>query len=315
MAETTGISWTDKTFNPWWGCTKVSPACDHCYAATIAANRKMNIWGKGVKRHLTSATNHKQPLAWDRKAQRENRRFRVFCLSMGDVMDGEVPQTWRDELWRLIDATPNLDWQLLTKRPENYHRFLPPKFAHDNVWFGTTAENQQYFDSRWGAMIRLRHRFPKAPLWISYEPALGPITLSEADQKPDWVIFGGESGPGARNMELKWAHDMRDECRAFTIPFFMKQMSSKSISIAKHSIPDDLKIRQYPDDPDAAWVDRVQGSPKLKLPRQIRQALRPGHDLVQLQIKPSPATLSEVLTKRISEAVLLTLREFELPAR
>jgi protein gp37 len=266
MAEKTGISWTDKTFNPWWGCTKVSPACDYCYAATIAKNRKMPIWGAGAARHLTSVNNHKQPFVWNRQAARLGRRYRVFCLSMGDVMDGEVPQAWREELWETIDQTPHLDWQLLTKRPENYHRYLPTAFKHNNVWLGTTAENQHYFDVRWRAMQLLRARFPQAPLWISYEPALGPVTVVGAELIPNWIIFGGESGSGARPIDVEWARDIRDECARLGISFFMKQMASHSIHRAKHSIPEDLKIRQYPDDPHAEWTEPEQNLIRLTLP-------------------------------------------------
>jgi protein gp37 len=179
MGSKTGIAWTDRTFNPWWGCTKISPACDHCYAATVASNRKHEVWGAGTPRRRTSEENRRTPFAWNREAARLGRKLRVLTLSMGDVMDGEVPQEWRAELYSIIDQTPNLDWQLLTKRPENYRRFLPKSFMHDNVWFGTTAENQQYYDLRWPTLAKLRERFPAAPLWISYEPALGPIMLKK----------------------------------------------------------------------------------------------------------------------------------------
>ena len=246
MGSTTGIAWTDRTFNPWWGCTKVSPACDNCYAATVAANRKLAVWGAGVLRRQTSEANRRTPFAWDREAAREGVRYRVFTLSMGDVMDGEVPQAWREELWEIIDQTPNLDWQLLTKRPENYRRFLPAQFRHQNVWFGTTAENQQYYDARWPTLAKLRDRFPAAPLWISYEPALGPITLKTHKTRPNWVIFGGESGSRYRSMETEWAESMLEECRELKVAYFMKQMASATLVKAKELIPAHLLIRQYP---------------------------------------------------------------------
>jgi protein gp37 len=254
MAEKTGIAWTHKTFNPWWGCTKVSPACDNCYAATLSNNRKLELWGAGVSRRQTSLANRKQPLAWNRKAAKEGIRYRVFTLSMGDVMDGEVPQSWREELYELIDATPNLDWQLLTKRPQNYHRFLPAAFRHDNVWLGTTAESQQYYDARWPTLAKLRQKYPNAPLWISYEPALGPITLNGYADKPDWIIFGGESGSGFRSMDTSWAESMLAECESAGIAFFMKQMASASLRKAKDLIPENLKVRQYPDDMTSPFV-------------------------------------------------------------
>jgi protein gp37 len=246
MGNTTGIAWTDRTFNPWWGCTKVSPACDNCYAATVAKNRKLDVWGAGIPTIQTSEANRKTPLAWNRKAALEGVRYKVFTLSMGDVMDAEVPQAWRKELWEIIDQTPNLDWQLLTKRPENYRRFLPGQFKHQNVWFGTTAENQQYYDARWPTLAKLRDRFPAAPLWISYEPALGPITLKTAQSRPDWVVCGGESGSGYRQMETEWAESMLEECRELGVAYFMKQMASATLVRANKLIPGHLLIRQYP---------------------------------------------------------------------
>jgi protein gp37 len=246
MGSKTGIAWTDRTYNPWWGCTRISPACDNCYAATMASNHKLNVWGAGVPRKRTSEANRKMPIAWNRQAVREGVRYKVFTLSMGDVLDGEVPQSWRDELWETIDQTPNLDWQLLSKRPENYHRFLPAQFKHENIWLGTTAENQHYYDTRWPALARLRDRFPAAPLWISYEPALGPITLNTQNEHPDWVIFGGESGGGHRPMQTSWADSILAECEVLGASFFMKQMAAATLVKAKELIPTHLLIRQYP---------------------------------------------------------------------
>ena len=259
MGSKTGIAWTDMTFNPWWGCTKVSPACDNCYAATVARNRKLEVWGSKTPRQQTSQNNRQKPLAWERKAVREGCRYKVFTLSMGDVMDGEVPLAWREELWTLINQTPHLDWQLLTKRPENYHRFLPEKFTHNNVWLGTTAENQQYFDLRWPAMMRLKEHFPGAPLWISYEPALGPLSVASQVIKPDWIIFGGESGSGARSTDVNWARSLREECQRYGLAFFMKQMAAASLVKAKQLIPTDLAVRQYPE-----WVQLVTSPPIVK---------------------------------------------------
>jgi protein gp37 len=246
MGSSTGIAWTDMTFNPWWGCTKVSPACEHCYAATMAKNRKMDVWGAGAARRQTGEINRKLPFTWERKAIREGVRFKVFCLSMGDVMDGEVPQAWREELWDTIDQTPHLDWQLLSKRPQNYLRYLPKQFKHQNVWFGTTAETQDYYDQRWPALFRLSERFPKAPLWISYEPALGPLTVKNCRSHPDWIIFGGESGSGFRPMQLSWAEAIKAECDQLGLSFFMKQMAATTLVKAKELIPAHLMVRNYP---------------------------------------------------------------------
>ena len=113
------IEWTTHTFNPWIGCTKVSPGCAHCYAETLMDTRYGRAkWGKGNPRSRTSAGNWKQPKRWDKEAAKLGERHRVFCASLADVFDGEVANEWRDALWKLIEATPNLDWLLLTKRPE-----------------------------------------------------------------------------------------------------------------------------------------------------------------------------------------------------
>jgi protein gp37 len=246
MARKTGISWTEATYNPWWGCTKVSPACDNCYAETSSTNKGWHVWGPGTSRKRMTEATRRAPLTWEREAVREGKRIRVFTLSMGDIMDGEVPQEWREEVRDLIDRTPHLDWQLLTKRPENYHRFLPSSFAHPNVWLGTTAENQHYYNIRWPAMAKLRERFPSAPLWISYEPALGPLSVADHDDKPDWIIFGGESGHGFRSMDVRWAEQIKAECEQFDIRFHLKQMAAGSTVSAKNLIPQHLKIREYP---------------------------------------------------------------------
>jgi protein gp37 len=186
------------------------------------------------------------PLTWEREAVREGKRIRVFCMSMGDIMDGEVPQEWREEVYGLINQTPHLDCQLLTKRPENYSRFLPASFVYNNVWLGTTSENQYYYDLRWRALARQRDRFPSAPLWISYEPALGSLSMRGKEDRPDWIIFGGESGSGFRPMDIRWAEELKTECSELGVAFHFKQMASASIVQAGKLIPEHMRIREYP---------------------------------------------------------------------
>ena len=127
MAKNSAIEWTDHTFNPWEGCTKISPACDNCYAAERAARYKTVEWG-GPRRR-TSKSNWNKPLKWERQAStfafEEGRRQRVFCASLADVFDNQVPEEWRADLWDLIRACPSLDWLLLTKRPQNIEKMLP----------------------------------------------------------------------------------------------------------------------------------------------------------------------------------------------
>jgi protein gp37 len=144
----------------------------------------------------------------------------------------------RDDLWALIHATPQLDWLLLTKRPENIAKMLPADWGSGwrNVWLGTTCEDQKHFDHQWPILSRV----PAVIRFISYEPALGPLVLGNA--RPNWVICGGESGAGNRTryMDPTWARSIRDQCTAAGIPFFMKQMTRKK------QIPEDLLIRQSP---------------------------------------------------------------------
>jgi protein gp37 len=174
---------------------------------------------------------------------------------MADVMDDEWPDGVRARLWELIDQTPYLTWQLLTKRPHRYDRYLPEKFAHNNVWLGVSAENQEFYNVRWPI---LRLIAPERGLisWISYEPALGPLSMEAwADSVPqgdgypyfpDWIIFGGESGNGRRPMEQGWAENLLEECRCSDTSFFMKQFGARTPTEGKKLIPAELLIREFP---------------------------------------------------------------------
>jgi len=243
MAENSKIEWTDHTFNPWVGCTKISAACDHCYAESWAKRAgNPELW-QGERRR-TSVANWRQPIIWNRKAEGALRRPRVFCASLADVWDNQVPHEWRIDLFALIRATPNLDWLLLTKRPQNIAKMLPiatvdfSPFPWPNVWLGTTCEDQDQYRIRYeGALAKV----PAMVRFISYEPALGPMLVAHPyGDRPDWIICGGESGGGARMMDPAWARALRDQCANYGISFFMKQMTGKT------AIPDDLLIRQSP---------------------------------------------------------------------
>jgi protein gp37 len=266
MGAQTGISWTDRTFNPWWGCTKVSPGCDHCYAEQLDARYGGDDthWGKGARRRVFADKHWNQPLQWNARAARTNLIEKVFCASMADVMDDEAPEGQRDRLWRLIDATPNLFWQLLTKRPQRYVRYLPKQgFKHDNVILMATVESQEFYASRITALYRAagdletRNSFTRGanqrvPTGISYEPALGPLSIREyPGLRPDWLIFGGETGAGRRPIQIRWAEDIKDECEEFGIAFFMKQVSAHTPARASALIPSHLLVRQFPDLPAA----------------------------------------------------------------
>jgi protein gp37 len=237
MGEKTEIAWCDSTFNPWIGCQKVSPGCDHCYAEALMDKRYGKVqWGPHGERKRTSAANWKLPLRWAKAAHATGKRPRVFCASLADVFDNQIDPSWRIDLFDLIGETEELDWLLLTKRPENIAKMLPTNWGDgwSNVWLGTTCEDQANFDRRWPKLRDV----PAAVHFISYEPAIGPLFVRP--NLPSWIICGGESGGGARMMQAEWARDIRDQCKVAGIPFFMKQMTGKK------PIPSDLLIRQFP---------------------------------------------------------------------
>jgi protein gp37 len=239
MAENTKIEWAHHTFNPWMGCTKVSPACDHCYAETWSRRMgKGNLWQGDRQR--TTPLNWRQPLKWNAACANAGIRQRVFCASLADVFDNQVPAEWRDDLWTLIRRTSNLDWLLLTKRPQNIAKMLPPEWPMNgwpNVWLGTTVENQEEANRRIPPLLAIPARIH----FLSCEPLLGPVDLEHIDVTPpgarlatiipcletvsriDWVIVGGESGGKARPMHPQWARNLRDDCAAAGVPFHFKQ--------------------------------------------------------------------------------------------
>jgi protein gp37 len=177
MGKATEISWTDHTFNPHWGCVKVSPGCENCYALTLAKMWGHDIWGpaKTTPRRLFGDKHWQEPLRWNAEAEAAGERHRVFCASMADVFeDHPMLPPVRERLWGLIAATPNLDWLLLTKRPENIAAMMPDRFW-PNVWLGTSAENQGYYNTR--VPLLIQHSRRAAALFVSIEPMLGPIDV------------------------------------------------------------------------------------------------------------------------------------------
>lgn len=247
MAEDSKIEWTDHTFNPWTGCTKVSPGCDHCYAESWAKRSGHVLWGNHDRKHTTQAY-WRSPLAWEDRARRffheHGRRQRVFCASLADVFDNQAPQSWRDELFALVRKTPSLDWLMLTKRPQNIRKMLPIDWGagYDNVWLGTTAEDQARYDQRWPHLAAA----PAAVRFISYEPAIGPLRLAASGMQPDWLICGGESGGKARDMSPGWARSITEDCTALGVAFFFKQWGRPSNNplVREHGMaPAEAKVR------------------------------------------------------------------------
>jgi protein gp37 len=273
MGEKTGILWTDHTFNPWIGCTKVSAGCANCYAERENNIYKWNPngWGENADRVRTSENYWKQPLKWAKQAVKAGVIRRVFCASLADVFDEKVPFEWLNDLWKLIAATQEiggLEWLILTKRPENISTRIPTEFAYPSscVRLGVTAENQEMADKR----IPILLRSWSGKNFLSVEPMLGPVELEhsycgylsgwetevEADEDGDpvpyqsqterigWVICGGESGPNARPMHPNWAISVSDQCEAANVPFFFKQQGEWA------------PVREFPT--FQKWVNKAQ---------------------------------------------------------
>lgn len=218
MGETTGISWCDCTFNPWVGCTKVSPACDHCYAERDNGRRGWVAgWGPGVPRRRTSVANWRKVLSWDRAAFAAGRRFKVFTGSLCDIFDNEVPQEWRNDLWQLMRETPNLEWLPLTKRIGNAPKMLPADWPFPNAGIMATIANQPEWDRDFDKLMAV----PAPWHGVSAEPLLGRIDIGDA--RPDWIITGGESGPERRVLDFDAVRHMRDQCARNGIAFHHKQ--------------------------------------------------------------------------------------------
>lgn len=222
MAKDSKIEWTHHTFNPWWGCAKVSPACKHCYAETWAKRVGHQLWGARSPRRFFSEAHWREPLKWNAEASAQGERRRVFCASMADVFEARAElDPWRDKLWALIEETPALDWLLLTKRPHRIASCAPWRDWPANVWLGTTAETQKWANERVPALLENR----AAVHFISSEPLLGRLDLSPwlVSGGIDWVITGGESGPHARPTAPAWVRSLRDQCAAAGVAFHFKQ--------------------------------------------------------------------------------------------
>jgi protein gp37 len=242
MAKNSHIEWTHHTFNPWWGCQKVSAACDNCYAEIWAKRVGQSLWGKEAPRRFFGETHWSEPLKWDKEARSAKIRARVFCASMADVFENRGSlDVERTRLWNLIEQTPNLDWLLLTKRPEHILSMTPwGEHWPRNVWIGTSIENQRI------AELRLPHLLavPAAVRFLSCEPLLGPLDLrswfNRRSYNPiDWVIAGGESGKNSRPMHPDWANGLLRQCQLAKVPFHFKQWG--------HWVPvDRLKISTRP---------------------------------------------------------------------
>lgn len=281
MGKDSKIAWTHHTFNPWWGCTKVSEECRHCYAEGVA-ERFGTKWGPQALRRMFGDKHWSEPLKWDRAAATAGERHRVFCASMADVFEDRVDlRESRLRLWKLIEATPNLDWLLLTKQPQNIASMVPTEWLdspQENVWLGTTVGCK-----RSTPRILDLVRVPAVVHFLSMEPLLEEIDLIDAIGKAglaqlgieyagkvvglggapaiDWVIIGGESGPKARPCDVEWIRSLVRQCREAGTACFIKQLGSHVIGglygDRSHFLDraaadpsewaDDLRVRELPD--------------------------------------------------------------------
>jgi protein gp37 len=278
MSANTKIEWADHTFNPWIGCTKVGPGCDNCYAKADFEDRKHRVtWGAGQARSRTKTWG--DPVRWNKQADaffaEHGRRQRVFCASLADVFDNEVPQAWRDDLFRLISETPNLDWLLLTKRIGNAIDMIGDALLQEprlkagecraaswpwpNVWLGATICIQEEADRDIPKLLAV----PAAKRFLSMEPLLGSISFEgmwvphtnpamheNMLEALDWIIVGGESGPNARPMHPDWVRSLRDQCQAAGVAFLFKQWGEH-----------DLSYDRDRDDPDYQCCNKMHKLP------------------------------------------------------
>lgn len=283
MSTGTKIEWTDATWNPIRGCSRVSEGCRNCYAEKVAA--RFSGIGQAYE-GLAVMKNHEarwtgqirlvreklgEPLRW-------NKPRRVFVNSMSDLFHEKVGADWLDDIFQIMARCPQHTFQILTKRPSRMRdymdRWKPVESTLSNVWLGTSVEDQPTADER----IRILLQTPAAVRWISAEPLLGPITLPEEAfvcpaNEPhqicpclDWVVVGGESGPGARPMDLEWARSIVLQCQENSVPVFVKQLGRKPfITVPENYVelvspkggdiwewPADLRVREFPEEIDAA---------------------------------------------------------------
>lgn len=248
MGIKTIIAWTHHTFNVAWGCTKISPGCKNCYADSLSERYGHDVWGPRNLRRTFGAAHWAEPLKWNREAEATRERRRVFCSSMCDIAE-DHPTIIAEvkKLWPLIRRTPWLDWQLLTKRTDRYEKILPDDWGdgYPNVWLGTSIENNDYV-----FRADILRQLPATVRFISYEPALGPLDKIDL-AGIDWLIMGGESGPGFRPMDKQWARDIKARCEAAGTAFFYKQSAAYRTEMGVEL--DGQIVRNYP-------------SPRLALP-------------------------------------------------
>jgi len=226
MSDFSKIEWTTNTFNPWWGCTRVSPGCANCYAERWSARFGRKLWGPGADRRITGKEYWKKPLKWAKRVEATGVREMVFGDSMCDIFDKEAPVEARRDYWKLVATTSQaLDWQIVTKRPERIRLVMEEDnlendfFFKNRVWLIVSTENQEWFNKRVPYILEI----PALVRGISAEPLLGSIDTSRYINSLDWVIAGFESQYGARVCDPNHARTLRDQCVSADVAFFFKQ--------------------------------------------------------------------------------------------
>lgn len=241
MAENSAISWTRHTWNPWMGCTKVSPACDGCYAEAMMDKRMGKVkWGN-APRVRTGAHTWNDPFRWQRQAERDGDRPFVFCASLADIFDNQVDPQWRADAFEVMRQTPNLVYLLLTKRPQNIVKLSDAAGGLPrNAAVGTTCEDQTRADKNLPALAVAKHELDPIFTFSSHEPLLGEIIVP-ANCMPDWVITGGETDQGghkARPTKPDWFRSLRDQAAAAGVAFHHKQ-NGEWVSVSEVAGPGD----------------------------------------------------------------------------
>ncbi len=261
MSDFTRIAWTRSTINPWIGCTKIGPGCDNCYAESLDSRYQWGgatHWGPGKPRWKTGPSTWAKPLMWNKHAawEREHGKvinqhaatwdkpgfWPVFCASLADVFDNEAPNEWRDQLWDVIEQTPNLSWLLVTKRVGNVRQMVPLAWTQNgfpkNVRLMITVVNpdEAYRDLPRLLALPCRNGVSYEPALasVNWEPWLTPIAVVSPDphgrdRAIEWLIIGGESTQGAgkaRPFDIQWARDTIAQCHAAGTAVFMKQLGS-----------------------------------------------------------------------------------------
>jgi len=212
VAFDTGIEWTESTWNPVTGCSKISSGCKNCYAERMA--RRLQAMGVASYAAGFSVAIHEEaldlPIKWRKPRM-------IFVNSMSDLFHENIPESFVRQIFRVMNKTPWHRYQILTKRAGQLSRLDPSLPWSENIWMGVTVEHGRYM----GRIDHLRNT-RAAVKFLSFEPLLGPIENLELD-RINWVIVGGESGPGARPVEERWVLDIKEECRRADVPFFFKQ--------------------------------------------------------------------------------------------